>query len=127
MSSYAAESAARTRHPYAARTPEPFEGSEEAAFGLPTVPEMPTPAPSSAESHSWAPSPEPSFAPEDAPGPSRTARPLPLRPIAEGAAYVARNRRVFRTPSGSSEMPPSYEDISGELRDSLKSINDVKL
>lgn len=128
---YAAEPATRTRHPYAARTPEPFEGSDETAFGLPTVVEMPTPAPSSSASHShsheWAATPEPAFVQDSAPGPSRVARPLPLRPIAEGAAYAARNKRLFRTPSGTSELPPSYEDISGELRDSLKSINDVKL
>ena len=139
--SYATETASRTRHPYSARTPEPTEEMDNIdMFRLPTVNEMSTPAPSSSASHSY--SHEKTQPMESIPGPSqpmqnagrpRPPRPLPVptRTVLQSPGHAGRFRRLFRTPSGSPDLPPSYEDISGERRESQRSlprsIHDTKL
>ncbi|EKM60717.1 uncharacterized protein PHACADRAFT_168032 [Phanerochaete carnosa HHB-10118-sp] len=132
------ESGKRARHPYATRTPEPYDSADETA-ALSTVPEQSSPEQSSAASHENAPRDlaappmqtavvQPEQASNTESQSSLGRRPFPDRPVLEHQAQAARFRRFFRTPSGSSDMPPAYDDLSERGRESLPgSIRDTKL
>lgn len=132
------ESTGRSKHPYAARTPEPYD-SADGTTALSTVPEQSTSEHSPTASQENAPRSLPN-PPVHVAGPqsgqatfvqgqSGTGRrPLPDRPALENQAQAARSRRVFRVPSVSSDLPPAYDDLSERGRESLPtSIPDTKL